>query len=118
MMQLTPAELVKTIRNKYSISVKDDIISESALQASSITGREKIPMEYETTIEVQIYDPRKVMSYFALGKEETTVRVERVLDTKPKNPPKTFFIQPQKTIEIIKEYTFEEWDRPLKEGTN
>ncbi len=77
--------------------------------------RKKLPPEierWEIIQEIQVYDPRKIICGDDI---RTKVIVQRIQIKKPifKNPEDAnhFHFHFVKIIEVLKEYTFEDWDK-------
>ena len=70
-------------------------------------------IEYDLVQGIEIEDPRQ-MSPPWFGERKEVVRVVRVIKKIPKDPKTLFYIVPMKTLEVLKEYSYEEWDAGLK----
>lgn len=72
---------------------------------------------YEVVQEIQVYDPRTVISEDLNGPGEkvivSRVQVQRPIYKKGVSIDPHFHLVYQKTIEVLKEYTFKEWDGGL-----
>jgi hypothetical protein len=65
--------------------------------------------------EIDVYDPRNIHCFILPNsKKENKVKILRIIKRIPISPIEEFHLEPYKIIEIIKEYTFEEWDKELK----
>lgn len=97
--------------NDYSVILRKDVPSSVAgdIQGVQPITEPKEYFNYETIQCVEVDDPRNT---FPKG-EYDKVRIVRVLKRIPKfdAPKYHFYLEPRKEIEVIKEYTFDEWDK-------
>ena len=73
---------------------------------------------YKVLQKIEVYDPRQIISEDPNGEVGTKVIVRRVKQQMPVYTDRAYqpmySLLPTKTIEILKEYTFEEWDKGLE----
>jgi len=89
--------------------------SEPSLFASHIQSVEALgvgDIEYIHTQDVVVFDPRLCLT-FAPCDLGNKVQIQRVIHSIPKIKTGIMGIRNERLIEIIKEYTFEEWDTGL-----
>lgn len=109
---LNVKDMMKLLRknNFYPTTIRDQIFSEFPL-----TPTEEI--EYKVEQYIAVHDPRLVLSedpYF--HERNTTVQIWREQRQVPVDETKIktlYRIIPTKKIELLKEYSFEEWDNGL-----
>jgi hypothetical protein len=115
-MDTMPENVIRVLRTGFPNSIKDKLYIESPMGESL----DKID-HYETKQSIHVYDPRLVLgdpSYYY--EKEDKVIVSRIQshipiykETDPSKRKSLFYIQVTKTLEVLKEYTFEEWDKGL-----
>jgi ABC-type lipopolysaccharide export system ATPase subunit len=101
-------DISKIIRDQFPNSILGEIKTEQPIT-------ESFDYQYKTIQTVEIDDPRDHIHCMS-GNERQTVQIQRILKKIPTNLPidKCFHLEPQIIIEIIKEYSFEEWDKGLE----
>jgi hypothetical protein len=102
-------KLLSIVRNGFPTSVIDDFKIEQPMVESAVG-------EMKWVQDVEIHDPRNVIHCMDIGTEnDHTVKILLVLKKVPVVDPKRFHLVYVKQIEVLKEYTYEEWDRLLPE---
>ena len=66
--------------------------------------------ELKTIQRIQVFDPREIIDG---GDHGDKVQIRRILQRVPVNTTTSFHIVPTKILEVIRVYSFEEWDAGL-----
>jgi hypothetical protein len=66
-------------------------------------------IEYIQKQDIEIYDPRKIFRG-ENDNEPTVVQIRRVIYSAPKEPRNTINIRYVHEVEVVKEYSYDEWD--------
>ena len=94
---------LSSIKNTNPSSVKERLIEEYAIEQPVI--------EVVVTQEIDVFDPRQTMDYIG---PDRCIQIRRIIKKAFKNPETFFHIVTINLIEVVKEYSYEEWDSPLK----
>ena len=93
------------IRTTFPNPIKNEIMAEFPIV------KEPVPMK--TVQEIEVYDPRLVMNCMDCDNGHS-VEIRRVVKRVPVDQQETFHMVYIHVVEVIKTYTFEEWDAGLE----
>lgn len=96
-------------------TIKNIFPERLASKIGSTFPTENIPCtEYEKVQTIEVFDPREYIGYmdFEFGDK---VLIKRVITHIPKNEKMGMELRLTYTLDIIKEYSFEEWDKGLEQ---
>lgn len=120
-IRILPNQLLRIVRLKHPSTIRGEIFSEFPMKACKNMryikpriNRKKTkidPKNWNYVQEIRIFDPRNIIDgCFGPSEKGDKVRIERMLVRRAKKPEEGYRMISEKRLEIIKEYTFEEWD--------
>lgn len=108
----TPESILRVVRVGFPNSIKDKLFTVFPMEKPI---KPDYVDHYETVQEIYVYDPRQIISENPDGPGDRVIvsRIQKQVPIYKVSVDPSFHIVYTRTIEVLKEYTFEEWDAGL-----